>query len=262
MKLKKLLLVSGLCLANFCAFADVESELVETDCTENNYSENADTAESASWWDCYPTYAQVRIGVGPGSKFNYVKEMENVEDEIDRDAFKKGVTQVQIGLEIGKIVDEWRFGVELGGFHGSVKTIQDPEDGQDMMSVSMNGLMLLGNAYYTIPLTEEKEWSLVLGAGLGIDIIRFSLDDKERDPNTTTKDSTCFAAVCQGYMGLAYDVNKNVTVNVGYRLHKLLNDIEWTSYEYNDAGETCKVKSGWGNVWVHTFECSLMGRFE
>ena len=121
----------------------------------------------------------------------------------------------------------------------------------------MHGLMLLGNVYYHIPLTEEKEWALVLGAGLGVDCIKFHLKGWK---NKNLKDGTCFAAVCQGYVGLAYDINNNATINVGYRLHKLLNDLEWTPLE--DKAANIKLKAGWDNAWVHTFEGSLMWRFE
>lgn len=250
---KKLLFISGLCLANFYAFAETESEPSAMDCSENNYSEDTGTEETASWLTDYPTYAQLRVGLGMGSKLTYFKNgIGGKEDD-----FKKGVFHQQIGLEIGKIVDEWRFGIELGYFHGSVKKQEINQDVKDKVWYSMHGLMLLGNVYYHIPLTEEKEWALVLGAGLGVDCIKFHLKGWK---NKNLKDGTCFAAVCQGYVGLAYDINNNATINVGYRLHKLLNDLEWTSLE--DKAANIKLKAGWDNAWVHTFEGSFMWRFE
>lgn len=250
---KKLLFISGLCLTNFHVLSATETENV------NN------TEGWCNWLSGCPTYAQLRVGAGVASDFSYSLE----EDEIEGRPSKRRVTHQQVGLEIGKIVDEWRFGVEVGYFHGNVKRWNDEEghDGLDFsMHCTLHGITLLGNVYYNIPLTETQEWSLVLGAGLGVEYMWASFGMNQIPINDiTTKHHSCVLPVCQGYVGLAYDINENATINLGYRLRTYLKKLKWKSVVASNEGgeEEEALHSGWKkHPYIHTFECSFMWRFE
>lgn len=63
MELKKLLLVSGLCLANFYAFADAEYDAFLKTTSEETFSNDEDT-QSTGWLVEYPTYVQIYASSG------------------------------------------------------------------------------------------------------------------------------------------------------------------------------------------------------
>ncbi|MCQ2955711.1 MAG: hypothetical protein MJ218_00760 [Opitutales bacterium] len=248
---KKLLFVSGLCLANFYAFADAESEYDDLEAiSENSFSEVEDT-ESSCWLAEYPTYLDLNIGLGFGNKFNYAKNAEEL--KLTGGSPKAKVITGPMGLEIGKIINEWRFGVEAIFIYGKTGNFELKINGKEyVIKNTIWGGSLMGNVYYDIPLHTHIAW--YMGGGLGFDYLKIKMKKEELGLHG----KSFWAPVCQFRIGLAFYYESYI-MSAGYRIRHIFQNlkIDNSIKYYTDK----KLNSEWKSPTIHVLECAFAWTF-
>ena len=146
-------------------------------------------------------------------------------------------------VEFGVTYDAWRLGMEVSYSQNKIKegtNAQMRAFARDYNKV--NALSGMVNVYYDYALTDE--FSLYLGVGLGASKVNYV------DANTKVEmGKTVFA--WQAKFGVAYDINENWTIQVGYRV----SGTSKLKVSYN--GQTDKVRTPIRN----TFEGGIRYNF-
>ncbi|MCQ2955712.1 MAG: hypothetical protein MJ218_00765 [Opitutales bacterium] len=241
---------------NFYAFADT-TEYNDTEAiSEESISEVDDTPSRLSWFIDAPTYFQMHVARGRASGFEYCKNIQEINPRLNCNS--KVLTDLDwVGIEVGKVFGNWRFGLEGTYYKGDMRDayLDMGRDEAYRIDAKTRGWGIIGNVYYTIPLTANNAFLCILGVGLG-------LEDRKIEANSSMPlklhDHVLRGLAYQLYVGLAYNFDDYHALSMGYRFHHFTKNMEWNSAsEGNDH-----IISQWDSPKSHMFECAFTCLFE